>query len=91
MKEFNDGTFFPDTGHMVLKLSLFFDQSLDMPILTEDSSMNNLLLSTMVEPGSPLNRETKELTLAGTGVFTDGVLGSYQGNLALVGALQDLP
>lgn len=91
MKSFIEGAFHPDTGDMALRLSLFFDHSLDLWLVTEDSSLNRLLLGTRVAPGVPLQRETRGLTLVGSGRFTEGILGGSQGTLMLAGTLQDLP
>jgi hypothetical protein len=85
------GTGSYDAGAIAMPISLHFDHSIDLPGYEEDSDLS-LVLSTD-PPGSPVMPEPfGDVTLVGSGQFTDGLLGGSTGTLTIRGAIaQALP
>jgi len=102
--QFLNGTFDLSSGHMDIPLKLYFDQSIDIPFVDEDSeidfidehSITTREVSAESEEkiltGSPLNRETSEMTLVGVAEFKGGYpLGDHECCITIKGTLRDLP
>lgn len=67
-----DGTFDPGSGNMEIPVSLKFDQSLDVPLISEDVRAN-FTLSTDAR-GAAYDRDTGDITLAASSTL-DGIGG----------------
>lgn len=75
-------------GQVRVPITLRFDHSIDLPFYEEDSDLP-LVLSTD-PPGSPMAADGN-VTLAGTGVFSGGVLSGQSGTLVIVGKVAPVP
>lgn len=87
------GSFDLSSGAIGMPLTLFFDNSIDLPFFEEDSRLPLLLGTGTVGTlqGSPLNRTTKRVAMVGTSTFSGGVLNGHTGSLILDGIVADLP
>lgn len=87
------GSFDVHTGAIAIPLSLFFDQTIDLPLLIEDSTLPIMLGTGNAGSltGSPFNPATRAATLVGTGVFNDGILGGFRADLVVAGSFVDQP
>ncbi len=68
LKSSGTGTFDPVSGHMTIDVVLLFDQSIDVPFVSEDADLP-LRLHTDAPGGAPLDRDTGEVVLADTSKF----------------------
>jgi hypothetical protein len=86
------GRFRKSTGRIVIPVTLFFDQSVEVPFEV-DSTLDVELETGNVGSldGRPLDRDTRELRLVGAGRFKDGCLDGETGEVVLDGKLKDLP
>ena len=102
--QFLRGTFDLSSGHMGMPMKLYFDQSIDWPFIDEDSEIDYIdehLFTTRevsaeseekILTGSPLNRQTSEMTLVSESEFKDGYpLGGNECCITIRGRLKDLP
>jgi hypothetical protein len=84
----------PATGALATTVNLFFNQSVDLPLYDEDSTVT-IPLSTAgaagAVVGSPRNPVTGAATLVGTGRFRGGVLGGSTCTLVLAGTFSPIP
>jgi hypothetical protein len=87
------GTSNPDSGGLVIALTLKFDHSIDFPFYEEDSTLP-LTLTTGKSgslQGSPINQTTGTVTLVGSGIFKDGYLGGKTGTIKITGKISPIP
>jgi hypothetical protein len=75
-------------GAIVMPLTLHFDQSLDLPIVDEDSDLALVLRTD--PPGSPVDA-AGAVSLAGSGTFSGGFLGGATGTLTIAGTISPVP
>jgi hypothetical protein len=80
LKSGGNGTYKAGTGSMTISLFLFFDQSVDVPIIDEDSTLP--LTLTTNPPGGSVVDAAGNVKLAGTGTFEGGFLGPLNGKTA---------
>jgi hypothetical protein len=89
------GEFDPDSGRLVIPVTLEFDQSLDVPLINEDARAA-FELSTEAQGGAAFDRETSDLTLAAQSTF-EGIggginpLDGLEVHVAISGALDPAP
>jgi hypothetical protein len=77
-----------NAGNMAISLVLFFDHSIDLLFIKEDSTFP--LLLTTDQPGSPVNA-AGDVVLAGTGTFQGGFLNGRTGDVTLTGRISPHP
>ena len=78
-----------NAGSMAISLVLFFDHSIDLPIIEEDSTLP--LRLTTDPPGGSVVDAAGNVALAGTGTFQGGYLDGSTADVTLTGQLTRHP